>query len=80
MYCATNISDPKRYRRQYGNEKQTTEIAFNDKYNVADVYFKGKWKTVKLQDGKLKFEFDFRTDDWSIVETKTANFYYNGEN
>lgn len=30
--------------------------------------------------GKLKFEFDFRTDDWKSVETKTANFYYNGEN
>ena len=30
--------------------------------------------------GKLKFEFDFRTDDWAAVETKTANFYYNGEN
>ena len=30
--------------------------------------------------GKLKFEFDFRTDDWDAVETKTANFYYNGEN
>lgn len=30
--------------------------------------------------GKLKFEFDFRTDDWNIAETKTANFYYNGEN
>ena len=30
--------------------------------------------------GKLKFEFDFRTDDWNSVETKTANFYYNGEN
>jgi hypothetical protein len=30
--------------------------------------------------GKLKFEFDFRTDDWNVVETKTANFYYNGEN
>lgn len=30
--------------------------------------------------GKLKFEFDFRTDDWNAVETKTANFYYNGEN
>lgn len=30
--------------------------------------------------GKLKFEFDFRTDDWSAVETKTANFYYKGEN
>lgn len=30
--------------------------------------------------GKLKFEFDFRTDDWAAVETKTANFYYKGEN
>ena len=30
--------------------------------------------------GKVKFEFDFRTDDWNAVETKTANFYYNGEN
>jgi hypothetical protein len=30
--------------------------------------------------GKLKFEFDFRTDDWDTVETKTANFYYKGEN
>lgn len=29
---------------------------------------------------KLKFEFDFRTDDWNAVETKTANFYYKGEN
>lgn len=30
--------------------------------------------------GKLKFEFDFRTDDWAAVETKTANFYYKGIN
>lgn len=30
--------------------------------------------------GKIKFEFDFRTDDWAAVETKTANFYYKGEN
>ena len=30
--------------------------------------------------GKLKFEFDFRTDDWNMAETKRANFYYNGEN
>ena len=30
--------------------------------------------------GKLKFEFDFRTNDWDLVETKIANFYYNGEN
>ena len=30
--------------------------------------------------GKLKFEFDFRTDDWNDVATKTANFYYRGDN
>lgn len=30
--------------------------------------------------GKLKFEFDFRTEDWDVAETKTANFYYKGEN
>lgn len=30
--------------------------------------------------GKLKFEFDFRTNDWDGVETKIANFYYKGEN
>ena len=29
---------------------------------------------------KLKFEFDFRTEDWGTVETKTANFSYNGRN
>jgi hypothetical protein len=30
--------------------------------------------------GKLKFEFDFRTDDWTSVAAKMANFYYKGEN
>ncbi len=30
--------------------------------------------------GKLKFEFDFRTDDWDAATTKTANFSYRGEN
>lgn len=30
--------------------------------------------------GKIKFEFDFRTDNWDTIEIKTANFYYNGEN
>lgn len=30
--------------------------------------------------GKLKFEFDFRTDDWNAVTTKTASFNYRGEN
>lgn len=30
--------------------------------------------------GKLKFEFDFRTDDWDDVTTKTASFSYRGNN
>lgn len=30
--------------------------------------------------GKLKFEFDFRTDDWNAAKKKTANFYYKGQN
>ena len=30
--------------------------------------------------GKLKLEFDFRTEDWDTVETKVANFYYRGDN
>jgi hypothetical protein len=30
--------------------------------------------------GKVKLEFDFRTDDWSAAKTKTANFYYNRVN
>lgn len=29
--------------------------------------------------GKVKCEFDFRTDDWDAI-IKMANFYYNGEN
>ena len=30
--------------------------------------------------GNIKFEFDFRTDDWNTVEIKTTNFYCNGNN
>ena len=30
--------------------------------------------------GHLKFEFDFRTDDWNAAEIKTANFSYRGSN
>lgn len=30
--------------------------------------------------GKLKFEFDFRTEDWNTITTKVANFYYRGNN
>lgn len=28
----------------------------------------------------VKFQFDFRTDDWDAVETKFVNLYYNGTN
>jgi hypothetical protein len=30
--------------------------------------------------GHLKFEFDFRTDDWNKADVKTAKFYYKGNN
>ena len=30
--------------------------------------------------GYLKCIFDFRTDDWSTIKTKTVNFSYRGEN
>lgn len=30
--------------------------------------------------GYLKCIFDFRTDDWSEIKTKTVNFSYRGEN
>lgn len=30
--------------------------------------------------GKIKFEFDFRTDDWDVITIKTVNFYYSGKN
>ena len=35
---------------------------------------------VPMPYGYLKCEFDFRTDDWSQIETKTVNFSYRGEN
>ena len=35
---------------------------------------------VPMPYGYLKCEFDFRTDDWSAIETKTVNFSYRGEN
>lgn len=35
---------------------------------------------VPMPYGYLKCEFDFRTDDWSAIKTKTANFSYRGEN
>ncbi len=35
---------------------------------------------VPMPYGYLKCEFDFRTDDWSKIKTKTVNFSYRGEN
>lgn len=35
---------------------------------------------VPMPYGYLKCEFDFRTNDWSEIETKMVNFSYRGEN
>ncbi|MBR3864645.1 MAG: hypothetical protein IKJ19_06015 [Clostridia bacterium] len=56
MYYATNVADPKHYCKKYKTEKQFTQVTFNEKYTVADLYFKGKWQTIKLEKGKLKIE------------------------
>ena len=34
---------------------------------------------VPMPYGYLKCEFDFRTDDWSEIKTKTVKFIYRGE-
>lgn len=52
MYCVMNPADPTYYYKKY-NEKQHTQLTFDAKYTHADVYEKGKWKTIALQDGKL---------------------------
>ena len=54
MYCAVNVTDTKRYPKKYKKEKQLTVLTFDKKYNVADVYQNGKWKTVSLEDNKLE--------------------------
>lgn len=54
MYCAVNTTDIQRYRKKYKNEKQRTVLTFNENYNVADVYYKGRWKTIPLEEGKLE--------------------------
>jgi hypothetical protein len=56
MYYAINVADPKIYRKHYKQEKQIIELKFNEKYTVADIYFKEKWQTVKLENNKLKIE------------------------
>lgn len=53
MICAMNPTDPERYRKKHKKEKQLTVLTFDEKYNAADVYQNGKWKTAALEDGKL---------------------------
>ena len=56
MHSVVNVVEPKIYVKRYGKEKQRTEITFDGKYNVADVYYKKKWTTVALPDGKFTVE------------------------
>ena len=56
MYGAVNTTDIQRYAKKYKKEKQQTELTFKEEYNVADVYYKGKWETVALENGKLTVE------------------------
>ena len=53
MYCVTNVTDPICYAKRYKKENQVTVLTFDEKYNVADVYSKGKWTKVALEDNKL---------------------------
>ena len=53
MYCVTNVTDPIAYAKKYKREKQVTLLQFNEKYTVADLYYKGKWNKVALEEGKL---------------------------
>lgn len=65
LYCAVNVTDPKCYKKKYQNEKQLTVLTFDKKYNVADVYANGKWKTVALENGKL--EVSLYSGDGTII-------------
>ena len=53
MYCVTNVTDPIAYAKKYQWEKQVTTLQFDEKYGVADIYHKGKWRKVALENGKL---------------------------
>ena len=65
MVCVTNITDPKRYRKWFKYEKQLTELTFGEGYNVVDVYEKGTWKTIQLENGKL--QLNLYSGDGAIV-------------
>ena len=56
MHCVTNVTDPIAYAKKYQKEKQVTQLQFDEKYNVADVYYKGKWSKVAMEEGKLSVE------------------------
>ncbi len=56
MHCMINVAEPKIYTKIYGKEKQRTQLAFDKKYNFADVYKNKTWRTVALQNGELTVE------------------------
>lgn len=56
MHSIVNVVEPKVYVRRYGKEKQRTELTFDKKYTVADVYNHKTWTTVALTDGKFVVE------------------------
>ena len=56
LHSVVNVAEPKLYVKRYAKEKQRTELMFDHKYNVADVYKNKKWTTVALIDVKLTVE------------------------
>ena len=53
LHCVVNTADAKRYTWKYGKEKQLTQLTYDQKYNVADIYQNKKWSTVPITDGHL---------------------------
>lgn len=56
LHCVINATNPPLYRKKYKMEKQHTCLTYDKKYTHADIYFKGKWKTVELTEGKLTID------------------------
>ncbi len=56
MHCIVNVAEPKVYTKIYGKEKQRTQLTFDKKYNVVDVYKNKTWSTVALTNGEFTVE------------------------
>ena len=56
MHHVVNTADAKRYTWKYGKEKQKTQLTYDQKYNVADIYQNKKWKTLPIVGGQLNVE------------------------